>query len=87
MDREGDMMDMRTYIHWMAKPKNGALEHQVAERKWHELCQAPGAIIDFKGPEERLRQRVWVHKKGKIVFRDQDRVSRGAVLKACGKSM
>ena len=47
------MMDERTHCHWMAKPKNGALETEIAKAKWLELGSAPGATTDMLGPCER----------------------------------
>eukprot|EP00971_Amphidinium_carterae_P288323 5724053-Amphidinium_carterae.1 len=70
------MMNIREFRHWMSKPKNGALEAAAADMEWHRRCEKANAIIDYDGPDEGLRKRVWVHKATNLKFRDQERRTR-----------
>ena len=53
LDGKFEMMDERTYCYWMAKPKNGAMEPELAKHEWLKLCEAEGAITDLLGKTER----------------------------------
>lgn len=73
VDLEGSqqMMNLRQYKVWLAKPKNGSVEPEEAAIRFENLCKAPGAIIDEKGDCPKYRQRVAVHKGDFIVHRNQ----------------
>mgnify|MGYP001813951621 CR=1 FL=1 len=76
-----EMMTERAFVVWMAKPKNGCMDPEEAKREWKKKLDAPGAIVDEKGPNARYCQRVAVNKADLVVFRDASIKSQGYVGK------
>ncbi|CAE7259215.1 unnamed protein product [Symbiodinium sp. CCMP2456] len=76
-----EMMTLRGYMAWMAKPKNGGLDAETATTQWREKFNAPGAITDKKGDHPRFRDRVAISTKDLVVFRDADIKAQSYLLK------
>lgn len=72
-----EMMDLRTYWHHMAKPKNGSIEVSDSIIKFRELCEHPNAILDNFGPSEKYLRRYALTVKYLITIRDAKIESRG----------
>lgn len=72
-----ELMDLRTYIHYMAKPKNGALEAVQSTSKWEAAFLLPEAISDSLGPCDMYRRRVGIKVKDLVTIRHAEISSRG----------
>ena len=79
LDGVAEMMSELAYISWMAKPKNGCVDALEASARWKDLFNAPGAITDSKGPTEKYKNRVAVHKADLVTQRDANIHSQGYV--------
>ena len=67
-----EMMDIREYMSWMAKAKNGALDALTSSAKFNEKFEEPHATTDEDGDWSKDRRRVMVKKKTVATFRDQE---------------
>ena len=76
-DSVKEMMHVISFVHHMAKPKNGGLMEQAARDLFAQLMSQPKAIVDQKGPAENCRARVAIHVKDLVIDRSASIRSRG----------
>jgi hypothetical protein len=81
LDGVARMMDKRSYIAWMAKPKNGCLPADEAAAKWLELYNSGTAVTDSSGPVAKYKDRVAVHVADEVRNRDAYIRSQGVEYK------
>ena len=64
-----EMFNLKHYQHFMAKPKNGCMDAEVAKQKWLAYFTAPGSIADKLGPTKELMDRVAIKKGDFLTLR------------------
>ncbi len=64
------MMDLRYYIAWMAKAKNGSVPADEATAMWNDACKMPGAVTDKLGPNPKFQNRVSIKTADLVIDRD-----------------
>ena len=69
-DRQKEMMNLKAFQHFKAKPKNGGLDADEATREFNEMAADPEVFKDYKGPSAKFRMRVAVPTKDIILDRD-----------------
>jgi hypothetical protein len=72
------MMDKRTYVHFMGKPRCGCQAPEEAAAAWELLLADPSSTTDTKGPAPKYRDRVAVLYADEIIHRDAHIRSQGA---------
>ena len=72
-----EMMDEKMFICHVAKPNNGALDHEEAKKQFSMLVTAPKAITDLNGRNLKNPQRCAIKVKDLITVRDASITSRG----------
>ena len=73
-------MDLTQFTAWMAKPKNGAKQPDVALDDYDQLCR-DGYIVDRTGTHPKRKERVAVKTKDQITFRDESYKEKEVALK------
>lgn len=68
-DDVGEMFHEAAFIHWAMKPKNLGLSHVEAAKRFSELVDEDGAVVDQEGPPK-SRTRVRVATKTLVTFRN-----------------
>ena len=59
-DSEHEMMNVRAFQVFKAKPEHGGLDSEESAAEWERLYNLPGATTDLKGPTAKLKRRVAV---------------------------
>lgn len=80
-DTEMEMMDLRQFVAWQGKAKNGAMDAEEARTLFFQLLEQPMTITDELGAHERYRSRIAVKRRDVIIRREQEVRGRGYDLK------
>lgn len=80
-DEQYEMMDLRKWIVWHGKHKNGAMEVEEARALFYTTLKEPDTMTDELGPSEKYRTRIAKKVRDMIIKRDQELRGRGYDLK------
>lgn len=80
-DAEYEMMDLRKWIAWHGKQKNGSMEVEEARALFYTTLEQPDTMSDELGPSEKYRTRIAKKVRDVIIKRDQELRGRGYDLK------
>lgn len=80
-DEEYEMMDLRRWIAWHGKQKNGSMDPEEARALFFTTLEQPDTMSDELGPSEKYRTRIAKKVRDVIIKRDQELRGRGYDLK------
>ena len=80
-DEQYEMIDLRRWITWHGKHKNGSMEVEEARALFYTTLEQPDTMTDELGPTEKYRTRIAKKVRDMIIKRDQELRGRGYDLK------